>query len=85
MLPELIVVVATYHYIWRLYKPKTVNKCTQTFLKTMVEKYTQTEVPWLFYTELVSEDYMDTSDECTFSLENDMDVDSPPASDWGSD
>ena len=73
MLPEIIVVFATYHYMWRIFAKK----------KT-AQKSTQTEIPWLFYSELISDDYMDTSYDSAFymELENDMDVDSPPASDW---
>ena len=76
MLPAIIVVFATYHYVWRLFSRKK-----------MTDKYTQTEVPWLFYSQLISEDYMDTSYESVFDLEldeddDDMVVDSPPASDW---
>ena len=74
MFPAIIVVVATYHYVMRLYSKK----------KT-AQKSTQTEVPWLFYSQLISEDYMDTSYESVFDLEldeDDMVVDSPPASDW---
>jgi hypothetical protein len=73
MFTAIIVVVATYHYVMRLYSKK----------KT-AQKSTQTEVPWLFYSELVSDDYMDTSYSSVFNLEldDDMVVDSPPASDW---
>jgi hypothetical protein len=73
MLPAIIVVFATYHYVCRLFAK---NK--------MTDKYTQTEVPWLFYSQLISEDYMDTSYESVFDLELDEDdmTDSPPASDW---
>jgi len=74
MLPAIIVIVATYHYICRVFAKK----------KT-AQKSTQTEVPWLFYSQLISEDYMDTSYESVFDLEldeDDMVVDSPPASDW---
>lgn len=38
----------------------------------------------MFYSELVSDDYMDTSYDSVFNfeLDDDMVVDSPPASDW---
>jgi hypothetical protein len=78
MLPVIIIVFATYHYVWRIYtKQKTAEKCTQT------------EVPWLFYSELISDDYMETQsnsyDSVLFNMdldEDDMVVDSPTASDW---
>jgi hypothetical protein len=72
MLPAIIVVFATYHYICRVFAKKK-----------MTDKCTQTEVPWLFYSELVSDDYndIDSHDSVLFNMDLDS-VDSPPASDW---
>jgi hypothetical protein len=76
MLPVIIVVFATYHYMCRLFAKKK-----------MSDKCTQTEIPWLFYSELVSDDYTETDsyDSLLFNMDLDEDVmvvDSPPASDW---
>ena len=67
MLPLIVAAVATYHYLWRFFT--RVDYAT---------KETQTEIPWLFYSELLSVDDImnlgtDTDESCD-SLLFDLEV-----------